>query len=319
MAAPPVLEHTSYNYREENTQKKERRTETQSTQSAHPNEARENERATHKTCILPAGQTAPEEIYDTSQRSSEKFKEVKAPYYYKLQSADAPSLFGVTPDGNPTYSQALATPYSIEILHKGQSISSIQSVFLMKSMNVEYKWYVSQGSSAGSSTIDCRNSAYNYPGTRFANKITCESWCQNTVKGTWYSGANCYSNRQFGYQKNGCCRVYYALDAVCTSVKDSGTGTFSESASKGCVTGYSSDKRYPQKTQTSIQGSSTVQFSGSLGSQQLVYKFYQPPPQSGVYLVTGALTAGASPLPQTGSNTHFSTKLLDITVTEGWV
>jgi len=162
------------------------------------------------------GMTAPENFRDKSQRSEEKFTAVNAPWYYKLSDTDAEAMLGT----DSTYG-ALTGQKTLRLFDGTNTEFATEAFAQLKEQNVRYRWYVAQTSSKGSSTIDCRKPGYNYPGTRFGSKPTCEDWCKNTKKGVWFGGeSTCYP--QTTSETTGCCKVFFALDGICFRVKSTG-------------------------------------------------------------------------------------------------
>jgi len=197
----------------------------------------------------------------------------------------------------------------VKVQHNGNTVAQLSDVYLMKSVLVQYKWYVSRSSSASSSSIDCRNPSYNYPGTRFSSKISCQNWCAQEAKGVWSTEGDCYPN--FSGKVTGCCRVYHALEKACLKVTKATTG-YTSSSSAGCVTGYNTNVPYSSTVKTATTSKA---YSTSLVTPVLQYAHYQPQVPGSSYSATGLSSfALNTPLPGSSSGITFSMRNLDFSV-----
>lgn len=165
------------------------------------------------------GGVAPEPLGDKSLRPVEAFTSVDTPYFFKTK---------VTVKKN-----------SRVMLHfTGNDVSASSSLEFdpIVQVDVKYKWYVSRSSSAGSNSIDCRDSEYDYPGTRFKNVETCQQWCEQEMQGSWVGSTSrkCFDTAN-PTKATGCCTVAWAAKLVCVAAKD---GTSARKINIGEGTGY---------------------------------------------------------------------------------
>lgn len=226
---------------------------------------------------LLLGSKAPESVGDTSQRSEESFKEVERPWFYTTVGGGNGTLGSV--QVNSALS-AKSTQVTLQFGGSAVSSTSISKFYPVVEVDTPYRWYISRSSSRGSSSIDCRDPSYDYPGTRFAKVPSCERWCTN-LGNKWMDNGRCFTGTSTARKATGCCMSLWAAKKACFQANPaSKAGKFALSG-KGCETSFSPGTNIGSNTATydsksfasddGIGGSDSGGLSNNLGQIPILY------------------------------------------------
>jgi hypothetical protein len=153
-------------------------------------------------------------------RDKEVFAEVKTKIGYRV----------ALKRNNKVANDAIAVTKMTLAGAKVSNVYEFQSVIkkTIPEEDAKYTWYVSKDTSSTPS-ITCANPNWDYPGTRYNGRTTCDKWC-GKKGGIWKSSSKCYSDQSSTPTKTGCCIIpekdtHFGLKQVsfvadCTSTTD---------------------------------------------------------------------------------------------------